>query len=238
VKKKKQKVNMEEEAVSEEVVTETTESQEPEVNQEETSTIPEETPADKNWKEARKKMAELNRSLKERDRQLEELRNEFRNSKPKEPEEELGDNDYIQKKHLQKNLTSHEKKIAQLEAQLMQQSIKTKFTDFDDVVTDEAVEYLNEHEPELALSIKALAHDPYNQHILAYKILKRTDMSKEKNYDKNDQIIQKNLSKPTSVQAVKKTNALADANKFANGLTPELKKALFKEMNDAAKRNH
>ena len=47
--------------------------------------------------------------------------------------------------------------------------------------------------------------------------------------------IEQNAKKPVSVQAVRKQGVLSEANQFAMG-SPEHKKALFKEMQEARKR--
>ncbi len=47
--------------------------------------------------------------------------------------------------------------------------------------------------------------------------------------------LDQNVKKPMSVQAVRKQGALSEANSFANGLTPELKKSLLAEMASARK---
>ena len=47
--------------------------------------------------------------------------------------------------------------------------------------------------------------------------------------------VQSNHNKPVSAQAIKGSGALHEANIFAGGLTPELKKQLQKEMAEAAK---
>ena len=86
------------------------------------------------------------------------------------------------------------------------------------------------------MSLQALQGDPYQQGLAAYKMLKRTDFYMQKQQEADKKRVQDNTSKPMSVQSVRKSGALADANRFANGLTPDLKKALQQEMAEARKR--
>jgi len=52
---------------------------------------------------------------------------------------------------------------------------------------------------------------------------------------KDKKKIEQNQAKPPSVNQVRKSGALAEANKFDRGLTPELRKQLWQEMQDARK---
>ena len=71
---------------------------------------------------------------------------------------------------------------------------------------------------------------------MAYKTLKGLGYVPENNnlMKQKDQV-QSNHKKPLSAQAIKGSGALHEANVFANGLTPDLKKKLQKEMAEAAK---
>ena len=112
--------------------------------------------------------------------------------------------------------------------------LKSKFSDFDQVVTQENVEKLKLSEPELYASVTS-GSDLYAKGVSAYKILKNLGIAKEDLYtDTKDQVHQ-NHSKPLSAQAIKGQGALSETNIFAKGLTPELKKQLQKEMVEAAK---
>ena len=52
---------------------------------------------------------------------------------------------------------------------------------------------------------------------------------------KEQKKIQQNQTKPPSVNQVRKGGPLAEANRFDRGLTPELRKQLWQEMQDARK---
>jgi hypothetical protein len=191
---------------------------------------PPEDPQERNWRNARQKMQEQSQQIELLKQKLEQMQS------PKtdpQPEEDLTDDDFVRGYHLKKKLEAMEKALQKTEAENAISRVKDQFSDFDQVVSFENVELLKQNDPELAISLKALANDPYAQALATYKLLKRTDYSQQKQSMENKQRIDKNIKKPPSINSVA---SLAEANRFANGLTPELKKALQKEMNDAAKR--
>ena len=112
--------------------------------------------------------------------------------------------------------------------------LKSKFDDFDQVVTQENIEKLKLSEPELYASITS-GSDLYAKGVSAYKMLKNLGIVKENLYEETKEQVRVNQTKPLSAQAIKGQGALAEANIFAKGLTPELKKQLQQEMVEAAK---
>lgn len=156
-----------------------------------------------------------------------------------DPEEDLGidDDDLVegkQYKKLYKKLDALEKRYEQEKAATIPDRLQTKFKDFDQVVTQENVEKLKNSEPELYASITS-GHDLYAKGVSAYKTLKALGIAKVDEFKDQKAQVQQNHSKPMSAQAIKGQGALSDANIFAKGLTPELKKQLQSEMQDAAK---
>lgn len=191
---------------------------------------PVEDPQERNWREIRQ-------SLKELKRENQYLRQQVESSqqRPVSQEEPEDDEPYVTPKKLNKQLSDFEQRLKMKEAETVEDRLRSKYNDYDDVVSVENVEYLKQNDPELALSIQALAGDPYKQASAAYKLLKKTDYYMNKNTMQDKAKIADNSKKPMSVQAVRKQGALGEANRFANGLTPELKKALFAEMQAARK---
>lgn len=186
---------------------------------------------ERNWREA-------NKSLKELRRQNEELRAhmaQLSTTKQETPEEQSSDDDWMTHKKFKKEMQELKNQLKAKEAETVVDRLKGKFTDFDDVVSPENVEYLKENDPELALSLQALRDDPYQQGLAAYKMLKKTDYYLNKETMKEKKKAEENQAKPPSVNQVRKGGALSEANKFDRGLTPELKAALLKEMNEARK---
>lgn len=158
---------------------------------------------------------------------------------PQEPEDDLGidDDDVVEGKYVKqiyKKLTALEKRYEQEKAASIPERLQSKFADFDQVVTQENVEKLKQSEPELYASITS-GKDLYAKGVSAYKTLKALGIAKVDEFKDQKAQVQQNHSKPMSAQAIKGQGALSDANIFAKGLTPELKKQLQQEMSEAAK---
>ena len=112
--------------------------------------------------------------------------------------------------------------------------LKTKFQDFDQVVTKENLEKLQHTEPEVYASIIS-GSDLYAKSVTAYKALKALGIVKDDPYKQEKEKVHSNHSRPLSSQAIKGQGALSEANRFAAGLTPELREQLQKEMSEAIK---
>lgn len=205
-----------------------------EIEQPVANEVPKEDLQDRNWKQARSKMDEQSHQIRMLQQELELLRNH--NPQKVEPEED-------------EYLTDSERKLAQkikaLEAvvrktQVQDQDavidrLRGKFGDFDEVMNPENIAYLKQNNPALAKALYSLREEPYEQGLAAYDALKNTEWFKQRHTMQDKERIDQNLKKPTSVQAVRKQGALSDSNRFVNGLTPELKKALQNEMAQARK---
>ena len=194
-----------------------------------------ESPQDRNWKEARRAIKELARRNEELQAQLSQVA-----QTKQEPHDESSPDDWVTEKKLeqklQKRLNELESKIKAKEAETVVDRLKMRYSDFDDVVRHENVDYLKENEPEIALLIADSKYDTYRQGELAYKMLKKTDYYMNRDTMKEKKRIADNVAKPPSVNQVRKAGALDEANKFDRGLTPELRASLLKEMNEARKR--
>lgn len=196
---------------------------------------------ERNWKEARRAKQELERKVREQ----EELIHRLQTPAPAQIEDDLdklGDEDIVTKaqaKRLAAKMAEEiaQKVIRQREASTMDERLTLKFPDFAEVVTQENIEQLKQTEPELA---ESLAHnpDPYKQGVAVYKLLKKAGIGMEPKVDPNlreKEKAVKNSQKPVSVNAVTKQSAIGNAHMFENGLTPELKKSLWAEMQQAMK---
>lgn len=196
--------------------------------------------AEYNWAEARRAMQERDRKIAELEQQVQKL------GKPNVPEEDdgldkLANDDIITKGHTEKLIDKRAKQYAkeaikEYIASTVEERVKSKFSDYDEIVTQENIENLKRKKPELALS---LAHnpDPYAQAVAVYDALKMVGVGQK--LDDTSRLekerAQKNSQKPVSVNAVTKNSAIGNAHLFENGLTPELKKSLYAEMRQAAK---
>lgn len=187
------------------------------------------------------RLRETKEQLERENRELRKyLESQSKTSAPaEEPEEDFGveDEDLVEGKVVKKlfkeikNLrtTYEQEKLATIPDRL-----RSKFPDFDQVVSVENVEKLKQTEPELYASITS-GKDLYAKGVSAYKTLRAMGIVKDDPYMDQKEQVQKNQSRPVSTQAIKGQGALADANIFAKGLTPELRKQLQKEMSQAVK---
>jgi hypothetical protein len=193
-----------------------------------------------NWSETRRKMQELERKAQEQEQLI--YRMQQQQAAPAEDDDlsKLAEDDIItvkQAKSIGQRMAREvaEEVIREREAATADERLRNRFPDFDTVVTKENYELLRTQDPELAQSLHALAQDPYAQAVTAYKLLKRTgigDMAK--NQPQKAKALE-NSKKPVSVQSVTKSSAIGEVHKFENGLTPELRKQLYKEMQDSIK---
>ncbi len=242
----------EEMSVSEQPIAQETQglSAAPEAEQVQEAQVPEQKPA-KRKKSAEENWAEAQRGIKERDRQIYELRTQLESSKPKMAEAPVEDDelskmskdDILTVAQAEKLVLKRAEKIAETvvrrrEASMVDERLGTKFTDYADVVSKEAIDILKQQEPELAQSLWNLRDDPYAQGVAAYKMIKRLGIGKEEeepeSMEKKKAI--ENSKKPVSVQAVTKSSAIGNAHLFENGLTKELKAQLHREMEECRKR--
>lgn len=218
----------------------------------------EDSPQERNWRELRKQAKDARRKEEEHARkiatleeQLEAIRsaNPSAKAQPEEDEEDISDDDWVPKRYLNKKMSALEATIAEQERRFVEsqkkiherdakdaiEALKHKHEDFDEVTSKENIEYLQEHDPELAESITSLKGNPYKQAVAAYKILKNTEYYKNKQYAPDKERAMENKQKPGSVQSVRKGGPLAEANKFDGRLTPEMRERYRKEMVEAIK---
>lgn len=187
--------------------------------------------------------AQLEQAQRERDEALriaEEAYKRTNANVKEEPEFNLDlDDDNTAVQQLQKKINHLEQQQYQAQQQAMaiaiEAKIKAQFPDYDSVVTEESIALFKEYNPEMA-AILGQSKDLYSKGVIAYKEIKR--MGVAKSYDKQKEVVAKNLSKPrpaSSTNPQSGSTPLEQANAFANGLTPELKQQLLKEMSAARK---
>jgi ribonuclease D len=185
--------------------------------------------ADYNWSEARRKMAELERRSQEQQETINRLQAQ------KAPEEELSPDDLLTVAQLQKvNAKRDQETIRELQKH-KEEIVRLRYPDLDQVLSNENLELFEQQEPELAETLTALQGDPIKMRVAAYKMIKKT-LHKDTPPSSEKNKAESNSKKPVSVQSVGKGSAIGTISAFENGLTPELKKQLYKEMQDAIKR--
>lgn len=203
---------------------------------------------EQNWKSARSRMEEQARQLSEQNRLMSQMAHELENlrrmqtPKAQEPDE---DEEYLtdSEKKLNRKIKSleqmlHEQVITkrQMSIEEADEALRAKLADYDEVMSPQNLEFLKKNNRALFKAISSLEKDPYEQGLAAYDALKSTSWFQSRASMADKEKLDQNTKKPMSVQAVRKQSPLAEANKFANGLTPELKKVLLAEMNEARKR--
>lgn len=174
------------------------------------------------------------------ERENEDLRRSYLEATPQPQEEDdlpIDDDDIPDGrlvKKLYKEIASLKKTYVSDKAATIPERLINKFSDFEAVVSKENIEKLKQTEPEIYSSITS-GSDLYAKGVSAYKTLKALGIAKEDPYKEQKSQVQQNQSRPVSTQAIKGQGALAEANIFAKGLTPELRKQLNQEMAEAVK---
>ena len=186
---------------------------------------------DYNWSEARRKMAELERRTQEQ----QELINKLQTQKTQE--EELSPDDLLTVGQLNKvNQRRDQETLRELQRH-KEEILRLRYPDLDQVLCNENLELFEQQEPELAETLTALQGDPIKMKVAAYKMIKKT-LHKDTPPSLEKTKAENNSKKPVSVQSVSRgsSSAIGNISAFENGLTPELRKQLYKEMQEAIKR--
>ncbi len=200
---------------------------------------PQRNDAEHNW-------AEMRRQMREKDQRIDDLSRQFteisKRNPPKEEVDELAnlaEDDILtvaQARKLAKKMARGvaEDVIKERDAATVDERMQLKYSDYADVVTKENIELLKQTEPELAQSLYHMP-DPYGQAVAAYKLLKNVTNPGKSSVSLDKKRAAENSQKPLSVNAVTKQSAIGNAHMFENGLTPDLKKQLWNEMQQAMK---
>jgi len=199
---------------------------------------PEESPQAKNFKALREAKEKLEKERDEAYAKLAAYEKMLQEQQAKKVAEnynediDIGEEDVVEGKHLKK-VSQEIKKIEQELQQYKQQAqvtlvetkLKMQYPDFDAVVTKENIDKLKENFPEIAKTIND-TKDIYSKAVTAYEFIKRMNTSNQEK-----ELISKNNAKPKPATG---SSPLSYANAFANGLTEDLKRKLYKEMIEAA----
>jgi len=219
------------------------ESQESTESQEQSQETPEQrrqrNDAEYNW-------AEMRRHMREKEREIAELKDQFsslhKKAQPQEEDEfaKLADDDILsvaQAKRLATKFARQaaEQVIKERDASTVDERLQHKYPDFMSTVTKENIELLKETKPQLAKSLLKFADDPFQQSELAYEYIKTFVPQRDEPMNKDKKKALENAKKPVSVQSVGKTSAIGQVHQFENGLTPELKAQMWKEMQEIRK---
>ena len=180
---------VQENSVSHEVATPQTENHGSTTNQLPETTKSAEDRQDRNWKEMRRRQQDLERDLQMQREMNEKLLQMASQTNPVKQEvdelDAIGDEEFIPKDKVNKLVEKKAARIAeeiakretekfftqQKQAQFMDR-LKSKYSDFEEVVNPETMALLEEQDPELATTI-ASAKDPYLIGMQCYKYIKR-----------------------------------------------------------------
>jgi len=211
----------------------------------------EETAQAKNFRQIREQKERAERERDEVLRAYKELTDKQTKSgqetkhEEQEPEYNINPDDLVEGKHLSsynKKLKKQQEELRQIQQQMILQAtenkLKTEFPDFDKVVSVDNVEKLRSAYPELCSTIHSSQADAYSKGVSVYKLIKELGVVKEDLYVEDRDRAIKNASKPrplASVGAQQGDSPLTKANVFAQGLTEDLKKQLWKETVEAMK---
>lgn len=208
-------------------------------------TKPKKDPSE-SFREVRMRAERAERERAELERRLAELESAHTHEPEEDLEINLGEDDLAEGKHLKKV----DKKLKKMQQELqrykeiaennsVEVQLKRKFSDFDDVVSADNVKRLKDEYPEMFDTITE-GRDMYKKGVTAYNMIKRLGIVEAETFKEERQIAERNLAKPrplVSGAAQSGNTPLSKANAFANGLTPELQKQLWAEMQELRKRS-
>lgn len=189
--------------------------------------IQRESPQDRNWREMRRSHDELKNLAKQQAEIIEQLKVQL-TPKQKDELDDLADDEYIPVGKVKKLVEKQARLIAEQAAreQLQQRDqsqfldkLKRQFSDFDDVVNNDTLAILENHDPDLAQTISDLK-DPYKIGLQSYKYIKALGLADkvpqtrrvkevEKKLEKNAKTVQSPLAydKRPMAQAFKTTDS-------------------------------
>jgi hypothetical protein len=187
-----------------------------------------ESKQDRNWREMRKKLEYYEQRLEDFEKKQPSA------PQPQQEEEELSlaDDDIVTAKDVKKLAKKMAKELYQqermrYEAETAEDRLRSKYSDFDDVVSEENVRKLIKDEPELAKVLRATS-DPYAKGVAAYRYIRTMERANPEQVDK--QTIRQNLQKPRTTSSIKESG-LDHAEEFASGrMTTEMRQKLYEEM--------
>jgi hypothetical protein len=205
------------------------------------------SPKEENMRALREKTERLQRQNEEYARTLQEIayrdqlaaQQQQQYQQPQQPEIDPGDDDLIEGKHYKKLARDLKEVQRQAYEAAVESRIRGQFPDYDKVVNLETIKALKIAEPEWASSLAANPNF-LEKAVGTYKAIQRLNLTADTTYDADKAIAQKNAAKPrtiTSISPQQGESPLTRANAFANGLTPELQKQLWKEMQETRKRS-
>ena len=193
-----------------------------------------------NFKELREQKERLQKERDELMRQLEMQK--AQQNQQDDDDKDLHPDDLVEWRHVDKKIRRLEQQISQQHKQIAESAIearlKVQYPDFDAIVNNDTIAALQTAYPEIAATLGS-SKDLYTKAVSAYTLIKKLGIrtgDEQSSSQKN--IINSNLSKPRPAQSVSPQQGatpLSRANEFAQGLTEDRKKQIYREMLEAAR---
>lgn len=203
----------------------------------------------RNIRAIREEREQLKREKEQLARENAELQKRFSAQQPtqqQEPEEDLNfaPDELMEGKHMSKM----GREIKKLKEQIAQQNhqntlenakmrLRSEYPDMAEVFSKDNLETLEILHPEIAETISS-NKNYYSQAVTAYTMIKKLGINKNDTSEADRARVQANAAKPrplTSLSPQQGESPLSHANAFAQGLTPDLKAQLRKEMFESMK---
>jgi len=191
-----------------------------------------------------------------------EMQSKLQNQQPKQQVVEPEEKDWFdgldpeslvegkQLKNIAQEMKAMKKQLREQQQQsqdiMLQNKLRTQYPDIDSVVNKETIEQLNQLYPVEAAALGEMTNK-YSQAVLAYSTIKNLGLYQQKGqemkkpaYESDVLKAKANAAKPrplASVNPQQGDSPLSKANAFANGLTPDLKAQMLKEMQAARRGN-
>ncbi|CAB4127811.1 hypothetical protein UFOVP97_47 [uncultured Caudovirales phage] len=183
-------------------------------------------------------------------RQLEQYA--IQQQQPQQPAKEdynpsYADDDLIEGKHLKAEFSALRKELEaqrkqaeesrrMAETNMVESKLRSKFNDFDSIVTHENIQRLRELKPEIAASLHQ-TQDLYSKAAATYTILKDLGIARAHVNDVDKNRAQQNLNKPHAATSIASQSPLSHATAFSSGeLTDDRKRQIWQQMQDNARR--
>jgi len=197
---------------------------------------------EENFKKLREANQELERKLALMEQTIGNSAGKSAEAEPSLDELDLRDDDIAEGKHykaLKREVRQLNEAVAKANAEreklAAEARLRATYPDIFNIVTQDNMEELAKIEPELVESI-VTSPKTYSQHIAAYKLIKKSNIGALDPYADDKARAQKNMAKPKSAATVAPRmgeSPLSDAERFQNGMTPEIQAQLLREMNEA-----
>lgn len=210
-----------------------------------------ESKQDRNWREMRRKNAELERKTQAQEEVIQgfikqTMANQQAPAQVIDDLEAIPDGDYIPKGDVKKLLSKGKEEIKREAVEEMRRimaeqekanfhiKLKQKFSDFDEVVTPETLELFEQQDPDLAATIVELK-DPYKMGLQTYKFIKSMGLASNAPAHRRSKEVEKRLDQnQKTVQSPQAYDKRPMAQTFQ--MTEQLKQELWREMNDCSQR--